>query len=314
MPRGFCGSCSLGLRTKHLLQHALYRREPDVAPRIFGEIGGYPEGSVFASRQALAAAGVHRQFQKGIVGGEREGAESIVVSGGYADDEDHGDVIIYTGEGGRDPRSGNQIANQDLRRGNLALARSCDLGIPVRVVRGAGGDPSFSPANGYRYDGLFSVESYWKALGTHGYEIWRFRLVAEESPQPWGQEEASGPAPRMAGTVQRIVRNTALAERIKRLYDFTCQICGQRLETAAGPYAEGAHIRPLGTPHNGADTSGNILCLCPNCHVRFERGGLVINSHLEVADHVGVQVGSLTVAPPHTLDMSSIGYHHSLFA
>jgi hypothetical protein len=30
------------------------------------------------------------------------GAESIVVSGGYKDDNDFGDVIVYTGHGGQD--------------------------------------------------------------------------------------------------------------------------------------------------------------------------------------------------------------------
>jgi predicted restriction endonuclease len=57
---------------------------------------------------------------------------------------------------------------------------------------------------------------------------------------------------------------------IKRLYDNTCQICRTRLVTASGPYSEGAHIRPLGIPHNGPDTLENILCLCPNCHALFD--------------------------------------------
>jgi putative restriction endonuclease len=40
----------------------------------------------------------------GIHGTAKEGADSIVVSGGYVDDRDMGDVIIYTGEGGNDRR------------------------------------------------------------------------------------------------------------------------------------------------------------------------------------------------------------------
>jgi putative restriction endonuclease len=32
-----------------------------------------------------------------------------VLSGGYVDDNDEGDVIIYTGQGGRDPATGRQI-------------------------------------------------------------------------------------------------------------------------------------------------------------------------------------------------------------
>ena len=52
----------------------------------------------------------------GISGTATEGADSIVVSGGYEDDEDHGDEIIYTGAGGNDPRTKKQIADQTLDR------------------------------------------------------------------------------------------------------------------------------------------------------------------------------------------------------
>ncbi len=37
----------------------------------------------------------------GISGSESEGADSIVLSGGYEDDEDLGDEIVYAGHGGR---------------------------------------------------------------------------------------------------------------------------------------------------------------------------------------------------------------------
>nr|WP_307962159.1 YDG/SRA domain-containing protein [Salinispora arenicola] len=64
----------------------------------------------------------------------------MVVSGGYVDDEDYGTEIVYTGQGGNDPTTKRQIADQQLTRGNLGLARSQIDGNPVRVVRGAGGD------------------------------------------------------------------------------------------------------------------------------------------------------------------------------
>ncbi|MGO9353608.1 MAG: YDG/SRA domain-containing protein [Mycobacterium sp.] len=54
----------------------------------------------------------------------------------YVDDQNYGDVIIYTGQGGRDPNTGRQIADQQLTRGNLGLARSHLDGLPVRVIRG----------------------------------------------------------------------------------------------------------------------------------------------------------------------------------
>ena len=85
-------------------------------------------------------------------------------------------MILYTGHGGRDPKTGRQITHQTLTRGNLALAlNDCD-GRPVRVVRGAKHTSPYSPPNGYRYDGLYQVESYWCERGKSGFNIWRFRL------------------------------------------------------------------------------------------------------------------------------------------
>jgi hypothetical protein len=69
-----------------------------------------------------------------------------VVSGGYIDDEDFGDELIYTGHGGNDPATKQQIADQELDApGNAGLARSQLDGLPVRVIRGASGDPAYSP-------------------------------------------------------------------------------------------------------------------------------------------------------------------------
>src|SRR4051812_43019893 len=92
--------------------------------RIFGDVPGIAEGATFADRRTLADARVHRPLQAGIAGAQDEGAESIVLSGGYEDDRDDGDVILYTGHGGRDATTGRQVADQELRLGNLALARS----------------------------------------------------------------------------------------------------------------------------------------------------------------------------------------------
>jgi len=102
----------------------------------FGELAGLTEGASFANRRALSQAGVHRPTQAGISGSSTEGADPIVVSGGYVDDQDFGEAIVYTGHGGRDEQTGRQVADQRLERGNLALAVSCREGLPVRVIRG----------------------------------------------------------------------------------------------------------------------------------------------------------------------------------
>src|SRR5690242_14513245 len=113
--------------------------------RTFGHIPGYPEGSGFDSRAELSEVGLHKPLIAGISGSGKEGADSIVLSGGYEDDEDFGTEIVYTGHGGRDQETGKQIANQNLFRGNLALAYNKLNGLPVRVIRGSNHVSLYSP-------------------------------------------------------------------------------------------------------------------------------------------------------------------------
>jgi putative restriction endonuclease len=103
---------------------------------MHGDLDNVAVGQVFEDRSAVAAAGIHRAPQSGIVGyGNGQPAESIVVAGGYEDDEDYGDLIIYTGEGGNDPNTGKQIRDQEMTKGNLGLTRNIDTGVPLRVIR-----------------------------------------------------------------------------------------------------------------------------------------------------------------------------------
>ena len=57
-------------------------------------------------------AGVHRPPVSGIHGRADHGAYSIVLSGGYEDDEDNGDSFTYTGAGGRDLSGNKRTAEQ----------------------------------------------------------------------------------------------------------------------------------------------------------------------------------------------------------
>ncbi|MFF4501824.1 YDG/SRA domain-containing protein [Streptomyces sp. NPDC001401] len=284
----------------------------------FGTLPGSDVGQAFTDRRALAATRVHRPLQAGICGTAQQGAESIVVSGGYEDDEDYGDVIVYTGQGGRDPDTGRQVRDQELTRGNAALVTSLTTGAPVRVVRGAGGEPKYSPTSGLRYDGLFRVEDYWSERGRAGYLVWRYRLtqlpLTEPTPplaipasrQPEGQQTPG----RTKVTTQRIVRSTAVADFVKHAHDYTCQVCDIRLTTPTGAYAEAAHIQPLGRPHAGPDIAANVLCLCPNHHVLFDLGMLTIAADLTITSLAG---GShrerLREVPTHQIGREYLAYH-----
>lgn len=282
--------------------------------RVFGHLPGYPEGSFFVSRAELSRAGVHRPLIAGISGRGREGADSVVLSGGYEDDQDYGDTILYTGHGGRDPETGRQIGHQTLTRGNLALACNRLHGLPVRVIRGATQRSSYSPEVGYRYDGLYRIDDYWREIGRSGFYIWRYRLVKMVNHPGRGDTVAEPPhvyaaVPRHETTVLRIVRDTEQTRQIKALYHYRCQMCGVRLEGSAGPYAEAAHIRPLGSPHNGPDTPDNILCLCPNHHVLFDYGGVAIDDDFTL---IG-QDGRLMVDFRHRINREHLRYHRERY-
>ena len=291
-----------------------------MADRHFGELPGITTGAAWLTRREAAAARVHRPTVGGICGTKADGAESIVVSGGYEDDLDLGSEILYTGAGGNDPGSKKQIADQSLEHpGNAGMVTSQLVGLPVRVIRGANGDPTHSPASGFRYDGLYRVADHWSEIGKSGHRIWRYRLVRltarEASPfVPPTNLPPGNPKPKTStGVTTRIVRSTAVAVSVKKLYDDYCQVCDTRLEVPGGAVSEGAHIRALGRPHLGPDVPENVLCLCPNHHALFDDGGIFITTDLKVRDYLGNLLGPLNKHGKHPLDQDHLRYHRELW-
>ena len=104
-------------------------------PIVFGEIENFIEGFFFDNRKEMMPSSFHRNHGQGIDGNGNEGASAIVLSGGYEDDDDDGECIIYTGAGGRD-KNGTQIEDQRWETlGNAGLLKSMDLGLPIRVSK-----------------------------------------------------------------------------------------------------------------------------------------------------------------------------------
>ncbi|GAA4919114.1 HNH endonuclease [Stackebrandtia albiflava] len=265
-----------------------------------------------------AKAGVHRNPQMGIVGG-KDGAESVVLAGEYAD-KDQGDLIIYTGEGGHDSKAKKRIGDQQLTKGNLGLSQNVTTGQPVRVIRGAKAKTRYSPKDGYRYSGLYRVADFWRDQGKEedsGFVTWRFRLEAigeialDAAPEDQAAAaEISSPVGRMERKVRVQIRRVALAQKVKELYDYQCQVCNVQLKTPTGKYAEAAHIRGLGEPHNGPDRLENLLCLCPNHHVLFDRGAISVDPNGKVIDtRTDVCIGELSVDASHHIIPEYIQYH-----
>jgi len=275
-------------------------------------------GEEFSNRESVRMAGLHNQVQAGISINVDKSAFSVIVrdKGGYIDDEDYGSEILYTGQGGRD--KGKHIANQELVLGNRALVVSYELQKPIHVVRGfvaKGSTPAF-----YRYDGLFNVEEYWTEKGQEGYKVYRFRLIEinsilEKSVEKnvikkSSQVTAEGNANpgRKLITSSSIIRDQKLAKQVKELYEYKCQICNIQIKVPTGFYAESAHIKPLGNPHNGPDTIRNIICLCPNHHVMFDKYSFSIDDNFDL---IGIE-GSLNVHKDHNINKEFLKYHREI--
>lgn len=252
---------------------------------------------MFASRKSLFASGVHRNIAYAICANAGTHlAESILISEVRAG-IDFGDVVYFEGDGGAPDARGQSTTDQVMEGANGRLAANVDAQVPVRVVR--------ATTNGYRYDGLFRVESAWIEPGRAQHLVCRFRLTREIGTGRSGQMSA-----RRQTTTYRLVRDSAVAQNVKLLHDYRCQFCAVRLETASGPYAEGAHIVPLAA--NGADDLANILCLCPNDHMLFDHGSLQIADDWTVRDRAGLVRWDLRRTDSHPVSLRNIRDHRSL--
>ncbi|KAK1265835.1 SUVH2 [Acorus gramineus] len=151
--------------------------------RIIGPIPGVHVGDLFFFRMELCVIGLHGMVQAGIdyvpatrTRGGQPIATSIIVSGGYEDDEDGGDVLVYTGHGGKEKNNHRPAFDQKLEGGNLALERSMYYGIEVRVIRGFKYERSPS-GRVYVYDGLYRIHDFWLAVGKSGFNVFKYKLV-----------------------------------------------------------------------------------------------------------------------------------------
>jgi predicted restriction endonuclease len=90
-------------------------------------------------------------------------------------------------------------------------------------------------------------------------------------------------------------------------------MCGLRLTIRGRGYSEAAHIRALGRSHGGPDVPGNVLCLCPNCHVRFDGGAVLITDHLRIVEVNGASAElPLRTVSRHVIQIEHLAYHRSV--
>lgn len=143
-----------------------------------GVVPGVEIGDIFFYRMELCVVGLHSPSMSGIdylgvkFSQEEEPlAVSIVSSGGYEDNAEDGDVLIYSGQGGAKGAS-----DQKLERGNLALEKTLHRGNEVRVIRGIR-DMATPGGKIYVYDGLYKIQESWVDKGKTGFNIFKYKLV-----------------------------------------------------------------------------------------------------------------------------------------
>lgn len=176
-------------------------------------------GETWEDRMECRQWGAHLPHVAGIAGQSEHGAQSVALSGGYEDDEDHGEWFLYTGSGGRD-LSGNKRTNdkqsfdQQFDKSNLALKVSCRRGYPVRVVRSHKEKrSSYAPENGVRYDGIYRIEKCWRKNGIQGFKVCRYLFVrCDNEPAPWASDEI-GDRPRPLPKINELKGAIDVTER-----------------------------------------------------------------------------------------------------
>ncbi|CAD6226091.1 unnamed protein product [Miscanthus lutarioriparius] len=103
----------------------------------------------------------HLPHIAGIAGQSRFGAQSVALSAGYEDDEDHGDWFLYTGRSHKEKHS------------------------------------LYAPKLGVRYDGIYRIEKCWRKIGIQGkFKVCRYLFVRyDNEPAPW-TSDGHGDRPR----------------------------------------------------------------------------------------------------------------------
>ncbi|XP_020671829.1 histone-lysine N-methyltransferase, H3 lysine-9 specific SUVH1 isoform X2 [Dendrobium catenatum] len=163
----------------------------NIVKRI-GPVPGVEIGDIFYFRIEMCLVGLHAQIMGGIdymlprlSDMDEPLAISIVSAGGYENDEGDTNILIYTGQGGgcSSKYDKNQVVDQKLERGNLALERSLHRGNLVRVIRSAK-DMNLINGRIYIYDGLYKIQETWVEKAKAGNNVFKYKLFRElEQPE-----------------------------------------------------------------------------------------------------------------------------------
>ncbi|KAG0519826.1 hypothetical protein BDA96_08G019800 [Sorghum bicolor] len=151
--------------------------------KIIGPVPGVEIGDIFFFRIEMCIVGLHAPAMAGIdhtsakhAGKDEILAVSIISSGGYENDDNDTDILVYTGQGGNSRHKDKH--DQKLEGGNLALMNSMKKKNLIRVVRSAQ-DPFCNSSKVYIYDGLYRVEESWTEKAKNGFSVFKYKMRRE---------------------------------------------------------------------------------------------------------------------------------------
>ncbi|XP_047094390.1 histone-lysine N-methyltransferase, H3 lysine-9 specific SUVH1-like [Lolium rigidum] len=261
-----------------------------------GTAPGVEIGDIFYFRMELCIIGLHAPSMGGIdymsakFGNDEDSvAICIVAAGGYENEDDDTDTLVYSGSGGNS-RNTEERHDQKLERGNLALERSLHRKNEIRVVRGFK-DPACVAGKIYIYDGLYKIQESWKERTKFGINCFKYRLQREpgqrdgaaiwKMTQQWIQNASTRGRVLLADlssgaeTMQVCLVNEVDHEKGPGHFTYTNEVKYLRPLSSMRPL-QGCHCQSVCLPgdsncdcgqHNGGDlpynSSGVLVCRRP---------------------------------------------------
>lgn len=112
--------------------------------------------------------------------------------------------------------------------------------------------------------------------------------------------------------IKKIVRSQKLVYKLKIIYKNRWQVCGDRIDIGYGKYySEVHHIQPLGY-HEDPDILYNMIVLCPNHHLLFDKGVITINLKERKIVHYDKNnvLNTKNLIIKHNINEKYINYHN----
>lgn len=195
------------------------------------------------------------------------------------------------------------------RDGNLYLKPIETIGVKVRELKQA--DSKIAEIHAFKtreiktvYDISLADAQYLLKIAGAKYKV--FEKKSEKSAIASSVLE---PPKRVSVEITRIVRDTAKTKELKKIYEYRCQICNQRIKISPTKfYAEVHHIKPLGGKHKGLDEESNMIVVCPTHHACFDLGVAKFVSSNKVK--IGKEI--FVLSNKHKLSKDNLDYHNKI--